>query len=114
MGERMLTRQPYAFSVGRTEAYCVVRVAGELDIAAVPHMRIAVQAACRHAGHVAVDLREVSFVDCFALHALTELQEDMRDLPSFHVVPGAGIQRLLDLTGERAALDWISAEQLGG
>jgi hypothetical protein len=27
-------------------------------------------------------------------------------------VPGAGIQRVLDLTGARAALRWISAEQL--
>ena len=110
----MLTRQPYSFSVGRTDAYCLVRAAGELDIAAVPHLRTAVHAARRHAGHVVVDLRDVSFIDGFALHALTDLQGDRGDTASFHVVPGPGIQRLLDLTGARAALDWISAEQLGG
>jgi anti-anti-sigma factor len=110
----MLTRQPYAFSVGRTDAYCVVRAAGELDIAAVPHLRTAVHAARRHAGHVVVDLRDVSFIDGFALHALTELQDDRSGRPSLHVVPGPGIQGLLDLTGARGALDWISAEQLSG
>lgn len=110
----MLTRQPYAFSVDRSDAYCVVRAAGELDIAAVPQMRDAVHAARRQADHVVVDLRDVSFLDSFALHALTALQVDGRDHPSLHVIPGDGIQRVLDVAGGRAALHWISAEQLGG
>jgi anti-anti-sigma factor len=108
----MLTQQPYAFELSRTDAYCVVRAAGELDIAAVPRMRHAVQAARRHAGHVVMDLRDVSFLDSFALHELTELQDEGSDRPPFHVVPGKGIQRVLDLTGARAALHWISPEQL--
>ena len=108
----MLKHQPYAFSVSRTDAYCVVHAVGELDIAAVPQMRDAVHAARRHAGHLVVDLRDVSFLDSFALHELTAMQSDGSDRPSFHVVPGEGIQRVLDLTGGRAALHWMSAEQL--
>jgi anti-anti-sigma factor len=108
----MLKHQPYGFSFSRTDAYSVVHAAGELDIAAVPELRTAVHAARRHADHVVVDLRDVSFVDSFALHALMALQRDGSDRPSFHVLPGEGIQRMLDLTAARAALHWISAEQL--
>jgi anti-anti-sigma factor len=109
----MLTHQPYAFNVRWTDAYCVVRVAGELDIAAVPQMRATVLAARRRAAQVVVDLRDVSFMDTFALLALAGLQGDRSDRPSFHVVPGAGIQRVLDLAGARGALHWMSPEQLG-
>ena len=108
----MLRHQPYAFSLSLTDAYCVVRAAGELDIGAVPKLRAAVLAARRHADHVVVDLRDVSFLDGFALHALTALQGDRNDRPAFHVVPGEGIQRVLDLAGARAALHWISPEQI--
>ena len=108
----MLRQQPYAFSLSLTDAYCVVRAAGELDIAAAPQMRSAVHAARRRADHVVMDLRDVSFLDGFALRALTALQGDRSDCPSFHVVPGEGIQRVLDLTGARVALHWISPEQI--
>lgn len=110
----MRESQPYAFSTDLTDAYCVVRAAGELDIAAVPQLRNAVRAARRCAGRVVVDLRDVSFVDTYALRALTALQVDRSEGRSFHVVPGDGIQRVLDLAGARAALPWISSEQLGG
>jgi anti-anti-sigma factor len=110
----MLKHQPYAFSLGRTDAYCVVRAAGELDIAAVPQLRMMVHAARRHAHHVVVDLRDVSFLDTFALRALVQLQGGGGDRPAFHVVPGKGIQRVLDVAGGRAALRWISPEQLRG
>ena len=109
----MLRHQPYAFSSSRTDAYCVVRAAGELDIAAVPQMRTAVHAARRHAGHVVIDLRDVSVLDSFALHELTALQGEGSDPSTLHIVAGEGIQRMLDLAGARAALHWISAEQLG-
>ena len=107
----MLRQQPYAFSLSLTDAYCVIRAAGELDIAAAPQMRSAVHAARRRADHVVMDLRDVSFLDGFALRALTALQGDRSDCP-FHVVPGEGIQRVLDLTGARVALHWISPEQI--
>jgi anti-anti-sigma factor len=109
----MLRHLHYAFDTSRTDAYCVVRAAGELDIAAVPDMRKSVHAARRSAGHVVMDLRDVSFLDGFALQAIAALQRDGSGRHSFHVVPGAGIQRVLDLAGARAALHWISPEQLG-
>jgi anti-anti-sigma factor len=110
----MLRHEHYAFSISRTDAYCVVHAVGELDIAAAPEMREAVHAARRHADRIVMDLRDVSFLDSFALHALQDLQREGSDRPSLHVVPGEGIQRMLDLTGARAALHWISPEQLGG
>jgi len=110
----MLKNQGYAFTVSQTNAHCVVRAEGELDIASVPELCASVQTARRHAGRVVVDLRDVSFLDTFALRALVALQDENCDCPSFHVVPGYGMQRVLDLTGARAALRWISPEQLAG
>jgi anti-anti-sigma factor len=108
----MLRHQPYAFTLSRTHAYGVVRAAGELDIAAVPAMRDTVAAARRDSERLIVDLRDVSFLDGFALQALVALQREASDRRSFHVVPGDGIQRVLDLAGARAALRWISPEQI--
>jgi anti-anti-sigma factor len=90
----------------------VVRAVGELDIAAVPELRATVHAARRCAGHVVMDLRDVSFLDSFALQAIIALQREGGDRRSFHVVPGDGIQRMLDLAGARAALCWMTPEQL--
>jgi anti-anti-sigma factor len=106
----MLRYRSYAFTVSRTNAYCVVRASGEVDIAAARDLRAAVRDARRLGGRIAINLRDVTFMDTFALRALATLQRQRRSL---HVVPGEGIQRLLDVTGERGALNWISAEQLG-
>jgi anti-anti-sigma factor len=107
----MLSYQPYGFTIDRTNGYCVVRAEGELDIAAIGEMQAAVTAARRHAHDVVVDLRDVTFMDTFALRALATLQWDMDD-GRLHVVSGEGVQRVLDVTGARGALSWISAEQL--
>lgn len=106
----MLRYSSHAFTVRRTSAYCVVRAQGELDIAAVRDLRAAVREAGASGGRIAVDLRDVTFMDTFALRALVALQDERRSL---HVVPGEGIQRVLDLAEARAALNWISPEQLG-
>ena len=106
----MLRYRSYAFTVSHTNAYCLVRASGEVDIAAARDLCAAVRAAGGYGSPVAVDLRDVTFMDTFALRALATLQGERRSL---HVVPGEGIQRLLDVTGERGALNWISAEQLG-
>jgi anti-anti-sigma factor len=106
----MLRYRSYALTVSRTSAYCVVRAQGELDIAAARDLSAAVHDAGRHGGRIAVDLRSVTFMDTFALRALVALQHERRSL---HVVPGDGIQRLLDVAGARGALNWISPEQLG-
>lgn len=108
----MLRNQGYAFEVSLRDAYCVVRAEGELDIACVLPMRAAVGDARRHAGRVVVDLRAVTFMDTFALRALVGLQGKTQPDASLHVVAGDGVQRVLDLSGARAELRWISPEQL--
>jgi anti-anti-sigma factor len=108
----MLRHQPYGFTVGQSNGYCVVRAEGELDIAAIGDLQAAVTAARRRAHDVVVDLRDVAFMDTFALRALATLQWDMDD-GRLHVVSGDGVQRVLDVTGARGALNWISPEQLG-
>ena len=110
----MLHEQIYVFELTTRDPYAIVHAAGELDIAAVGALRGAVHRAARCAPRVIVDLRAVTFMDTFALRALVALQQQAgtaRDW-SLHVVPGAGVQRLLDLAGARGELRWISHEQL--
>lgn len=106
----MLENKAYAFSLVLRGPYAVVSVEGELDIAAIAELRSGVRGAARRTGHVVVDLRGVTFLDTFALRALVVLQQETGC--AFHVVPGARIQRVLDLTGMRGELRWMSAEQL--
>jgi anti-anti-sigma factor len=104
----------YDFTIGVRGPYAVVTATGELDIAAVAPLRAAMRQAAQQTGRVVVDLRKVSFMDTYSLRALIALQGETSTHTgaSFHVVPGAGIQRVLDLAGTRHALHWISAEQL--
>lgn len=110
----MLHRPPYAFELRLQGPYGVVRADGELDLAAVPELRAGVRRAARRAGHVVVDLRDVTFMDTYALRALVRLQCETGSRRAFHVVPGDGIQRVVDLDRARAVLRWMSAEQLAG
>ena len=94
-------------------AYAVVRAEGEIDIAAVPRVRAWVRRAAQRSPSVVVDLRDVEFLDTFALSALILLQEEARvDGWTLHCIAGAAIQRLLDLAEARTALCWIAPEQL--
>jgi anti-anti-sigma factor len=101
--------QTYAFSLCLTEAYCVVEASGELDIASVAGLRAAVRVARLQRERVVIDLRGVEFMDSFALRALVSLQAGDRH---FHVIAGEHVQRVLDITDARAALRWMSPEQL--
>jgi anti-anti-sigma factor len=109
----MIHQRTYAFVPSARGPYAIVNAVGELDIAAVGEMRTAVRRAARRASHVVVDLRPATFMDTFALRALVALSEeaDPGDW-SLHVVPGSAVQRLLDLSGARDDLRWISPEQL--
>jgi len=110
----MLHSRIFSFELTVRGLYAIVRAEGELDIAAVDELRSCVLRAARRAGDVVVDLRPVTFMDTYALRALLRLQHEAFVTPewSLHVVPGAGMQRLLDLTDARRDLRWISAEQL--
>ena len=110
----MLHEPAYVFDMRHHGAYAVVRAVGDLDIAAVPRLREWVRRGERRSPRVVVDLRAVAFMDTFVLRALIELQRDAdaSDQWSLHLVPGANIQRLLDLAGGRDELRWIAPEQL--
>jgi anti-anti-sigma factor len=112
----MLGAQIFTIDLTVHGPYAVVRARGELDIAAVDEMGTTVRRAARRTSHVVVDLRLVTFMDTFALRALVRLQQEADTAAdcSLHVVPGRGVQRLLDLTGARAELRWMSPEQLLG
>jgi stage II sporulation protein AA (anti-sigma F factor antagonist) len=112
----MLHERIYVFELTAQGPYAIVRAGGELDIAAVGELRAAVRHAAARGPQVVVDLRPVTFMDTFALRALIGLQEEAGAAPdwSLHVVPGTGVQRLLDLAGGRDELRWISPEQLAG
>jgi anti-anti-sigma factor len=110
----MLKHQGFAFTVRQTNRYVVVSAEGELDIAATASLRAAVLGAERHTAHVVIDLRDVTFVDTFALRELVNLQHECRRGQTLHVVPGEGIQRVLDLAQARPLLRWIAPEQLAG
>jgi len=111
----MLHGPAFLLDFTRHGAYAVVRVEGELDIAAVPQLESSIRRAAQRAPRVVVDLRRVDFIDSYALSALVALHDECGTAPwSLHCVPGPGIQRLLDLADARDALRWISAEQLAG
>jgi anti-anti-sigma factor len=110
----MLHERIYVFELTAHGPYAIVQAGGELDIAAVDEKRSTVRRAARRAAQVVVDLRPVTFMDTFALRALVALQQEAGAAVdwSLHVVPGPGVQRLLDLSGWRDELRWISPEQL--
>jgi anti-anti-sigma factor len=109
-------RQDPAFVIDVTThaAYAVVRAEGELDIAAVPGLQACVGRAALRGPRVVVDLREVEFMDTYALRALIVLDRDAAASGhwSLHCVAGDHIQRVLDLADARGALRWIAPEQL--
>ena len=112
----MLHERIYTFELTARGPYAIVRATGELDIAAVRELRSRVRRAAGRSPHVVVDLRPVTFMDTFVLRALVGLQEEasLSQEWSLHVVPGDGMQRVLDLAGARDDLRWISDEQLAG
>jgi len=104
----------FGFDVSRRGAYVVVHPEGELDIAAVPALCARVRQAADRSPRIVVDLRDVTFMDTFALRALVALQVEAETSGGWqlHVVPGAGIQRTLDVVRGRHEIRWIAAEQL--
>jgi anti-anti-sigma factor len=104
----------FQIDLERDAAYAVVRAEGELDIMAAPQLCARITEAAEQSPRVVVDLRRVTFMDTFALRELLGLQAeaDLASTWSLHMVPGSGIQRLLDLSGARERLRWIAPEQL--
>jgi len=78
----------------------VVAIAGEVDLATVDRVEHAVADALVAAHEVALDLREVTFIDSTGLRLLVELDDlALAGGRSFTLLPGAAVARLLELTG---------------
>jgi anti-anti-sigma factor len=96
--------RPFSAWPLREERLLRVVVAGELDVATVREFE-AVLPHPAPGGLLAIDLREVSFIDSAGVHALMRLDVSARrDGWSLAVVRGpSGVQRVLDLcrVGER-------------
>ena len=80
----------------------MLRVAGQVDISAVPHLRDVLERAAADSSHdVVVDLSEVTFIDCSGLRPLLEARARCGDRFWLSGVtePVARLLRLTDLYG---------------
>ena len=85
----------------------VLRLRGELDLMSVPTVEETVD---RHAGRQAlvVDLRELEFMDSSGLRLIIELRDRQAGTDVAFVAPGDRVGRVLDMTGVRSKLTWVS------
>ena len=75
----------------------VVVAGGELDIATAPQLEDVIEA---QTGYVVVDLREVSFADASALHALLRAEARSRhNGDSVAFLPGGAVERVRGVLG---------------
>ena len=89
-----------------------VHVAGELDLAAAPRLAQTLEEALAHARLVVLDLRELTFMDSAALHAIVQANVRARhDGRRLMVVRGGRqVQRLFALTGIGHALEILDMD----
>jgi anti-sigma B factor antagonist len=100
--------------VRRTREDGVERLApiGELDIATVPILERAFEAAVADDGvrMIVVDLTELAFMDSTGLHAILRMAEACKRADRLRVVSGSrAVERLLDLSGVRDHLPIIAS-----
>jgi anti-anti-sigma factor len=83
------------------DGLCVVRAAGELDIAAAPEFIDVVRASLGRSSKVELDLGDVTFIDSSGLGALVRLRKeaDAQDVSLRLTEVSAATDRLLRLTG---------------
>ncbi len=95
------------FSVSRRRAgdAIVVAPAGEIDLATVDVLEAGVEAALAEAGHLVLDLREVTFIDSAGLRLVLETS---RKAARFSVVRGPReVQRVFGLVGLDERLEML-------
>ncbi len=94
-------RKAPVLSVESSDAVCVIRLAGELDLYNAPAMRDALIRACVDGPQkVVVDLSEVEFIDSTALGVLIEARTKMANRKGFLLAgPGLETRRALEISG---------------
>jgi anti-sigma B factor antagonist len=101
--------EPFAVEVQRRDDVAIIKPRGELDVATTDTLRAALDG-IDDAGHLVVDLRELSFVDCGGLHLLVALhQRAQRDgfQLTLHAPPPPG-DRAIRLCGLDHALPFAA------
>ena len=97
-----MTEDVFEFETQERGDTAVVRVSGELDLAAVEPIQFELDRLCSNGrSSLTVDLRELDFVDSTGLHLLLRLRGtcEQRGI-GLQLVPGPpAVQRLFRLTG---------------
>ena len=85
----------------------VLRLHGELDLMTVPTVE---EKVARHGARraVVVDLRDLEFMDSSGLRMIIELRNRADGTAVAFVAPGERVGRVLDMTGVRSRLTWVS------
>jgi anti-sigma B factor antagonist len=84
---------------GRDAAW--VHVAGELDIATTPHLEQTLRNAETQARLIALDLRDVTFMDCSGVHVIVDASRRARDVDRRLILLRGppNVDRMFALTG---------------
>ena len=89
---------PFSVSLIPDRDRLVIALRGELDIATAPRLAAAL-AECQGDGwqHITLDLRDVSFMDTAAIHAILDARQAAPDC-RLEVIEGSGVSRIIALT----------------
>jgi anti-anti-sigma factor len=104
--DRAGTRPPFTCVVRRTGPAAYLQPAGELDLATAPDLDATIdRLRADGVGDIVLDLRAVTFLDCFALRVVLERAADLRA-----VIPGPDtVHRLFALTHTTPELRFAEA-----
>jgi anti-sigma B factor antagonist/stage II sporulation protein AA (anti-sigma F factor antagonist) len=107
--------QPFSFDTEVQESLTVLRLKGELDMAAAPALSDALHRLQHEGAHeIVVDLRELCFLDSMGLSALMEAHgagQDGHRTVSF-IAGGRTVQRVFQITKMDERVSWVDPGSL--
>jgi anti-anti-sigma factor len=101
----------FSISISDRNGRAVVVIRGELDLATAPDLETALSELQEAGQDVAVDLRELEFMDSTGLRALVAAHARAEDSERTFVIvrprPGAPIERILAIAGVASVLELV-------
>ena len=101
----------FSISISDRDGRAVVVLRGELDLATAPDLEAALNERLDTGQDVAVDLRELDFMDSTGLRVLVSAHARVQDTDQSFVIvrplPGAPIERILAVAGVASVLDVV-------